>query len=258
MAKGDWFTKFEWRRWKSDSDLALASAETRGVWFELLCCMFEKDSDRVTGTPTELARLARVSDCEMQRALEQFRALQIAECNTNGNGSVTVVCRFLKNARIARENTAKRVAKHRQNRAGNEKVTTPNSNSNSKSNSQSKTEDPPIPPAGGIVFPLQLQSDAFALVWAEWLKYRRELRKPMKQSTIDAQLSALAAVGEEAAMAAIRTSIKNGWTGLFPEKANGLCGPNQANSRPSSEDARRAADRAQRVGGDSKPAVKVY
>jgi hypothetical protein len=165
--KKDWYAKFEWKRWKSDSDLALSSAETRGVWIELLCCMFEKDSDRVTGTLTELARLARVSDSEMQRALDSIRALQIAECNTNGNGSVTLVCRFLQSELKARKNNALRVQRYRENKACNGRVTSDVArHSNSNSN-----KEPPNPPAGGGGV------SGFDRWWAEYPKRRRTGRK---------------------------------------------------------------------------------
>jgi hypothetical protein len=48
------------------------------------------------------------------------------------------------------------------------------------------------------------------------------------------------------------------WENLPPESTNGPDHRNQSHRRQTSEDARRAADRASRVGGDARPAVKVY
>lgn len=53
--------------------------------------------------------------------------------------------------------------------------------------------------------------------WADWEKYRRELRKPLTQSTVKAQLKDLEAHKDQH-VEMIRQSIKNGWMGLFPLK----------------------------------------
>jgi hypothetical protein len=48
------------------------------------------------------------------------------------------------------------------------------------------------------------------------------------------------------------------WENAPTESTNGPDHRNQSHRRQTSEDARRAADRASRVGGDARPAVKVY
>jgi len=69
--------------------------------------------------------------------------------------------------------------------------------------------------APDIVFPESLKSDGFQVEWRKWISYRIEMKKPLQPATIQAQLAQLAEAGEEAAIAAIKDSIANGWRGLF-------------------------------------------
>lgn len=50
--------------------------------------------------------------------------------------------------------------------------------------------------------------------WEQWVSYRKQLRKPLKQVSIPAAQKALAAFGSEQ-RATVERSIANGWTGLF-------------------------------------------
>lgn len=62
---------------------------------------------------------------------------------------------------------------------------------------------------------LPFDSDDFAKEWEAWLKYRREIRKPLKIQSAKAQLAKLHSYGEAGAIVSIRRSIENGWIGLF-------------------------------------------
>ena len=53
--------------------------------------------------------------------------------------------------------------------------------------------------------------------WEAWVAYRRELRKPLKPSTVKLQIRFLS-VHQADHVEIIQTSIRNGWTGLFPLK----------------------------------------
>jgi hypothetical protein len=68
-------------------------------------------------------------------------------------------------------------------------------------------------------FPALLNRQGFQDSWERWVKYRKEMRKPMKRSTIDEQLKFLN--NQPDPIAIINESIRNGWTGLFPIKENG-------------------------------------
>jgi len=55
--------------------------------------------------------------------------------------------------------------------------------------------------------------------WADWCQYRKEIRKPLTAKSCELQAKALA--GHSAPDQVLATSIANGWTGIFPEKAAG-------------------------------------
>lgn len=57
--------------------------------------------------------------------------------------------------------------------------------------------------------------DAFKHSWDSWVNYRAEIRKPLKNSTMKAQIEMLETLTEDKAIEVISTSIRNGWQGLF-------------------------------------------
>lgn len=61
--------------------------------------------------------------------------------------------------------------------------------------------------------------------WDRWVKYRSEIRKPIKPASMESAQKALAAFkGEQAAV--VERSIANGWQGLFPlNTRNGEAAP---------------------------------
>lgn len=68
--------------------------------------------------------------------------------------------------------------------------------------------------SSGAVQSLPFQTKEFSDAWNDWLKYRRELKKPLTPSTIKSQLKGLESLTESDAIAAIRLSIMKGWQGL--------------------------------------------
>ncbi len=78
-----------------------------------------------------------------------------------------------------------------------------------KKGSNTKSPPPPLPFA----------SPEFAAAWSDWVAYRRERKRLLTNATIKKQLSDLKEWGEAAAIESIETSIRCGWQGLFPPKA---------------------------------------
>jgi hypothetical protein len=62
---------------------------------------------------------------------------------------------------------------------------------------------------------LPFESEAFRETWELWRKHRTEIRKPLKPTATNQQLTKLKEMGEQRAIAAIKHSIGNGWTGIF-------------------------------------------
>jgi Helix-turn-helix domain len=86
--------------------------------------------------------------------------------------------------------------------------------SGSFSDLPSKTADPPIPSA--------LQTPAFLEAWAEWLQYRRQIKKALKPLSQTKQLKEFQSWGPDRAIAAINHSIARSYQGPYePNGQNG-------------------------------------
>lgn len=68
------------------------------------------------------------------------------------------------------------------------------------------------------LIPASLKTIEFEIAWDQWCKYRKEIKKTISKSTAERQLQTLGRYPPSIAVMAIDESIKNGWTGLFPEK----------------------------------------
>lgn len=91
---------------------------------------------------------------------------------------------------------------------------------------EEEKEIPPNPPQGAKVpaIPPELDTEPFREIWQEWKQHRREKRSGLKPTTAKSQLKSLAAMGEGRAIAALRYSITQGYTGIFepdPVKVRG-------------------------------------
>lgn len=76
-----------------------------------------------------------------------------------------------------------------------------------------------IAPVEETAFPVGLDSAGFRAAWLDWLAYRREAKLgKWKPRTVSAKLAEMAGWGEAAAIESIRSSIANGWQGLFEPK----------------------------------------
>lgn len=72
------------------------------------------------------------------------------------------------------------------------------------------------------VSPLPFSSEAFSKAWQGWIDYRKQLKKPLKDATVQAQWKEFVLWGEQKSVEAIEQSIKQGWQGLFePSKKFG-------------------------------------
>ena len=77
-------------------------------------------------------------------------------------------------------------------------------------------EEDPFP---ATMFPEAFQqSEEFGRVSADWSRFRREIKKPLKPSTAERQVKVLVGFGVEGAIQSIEQSITNGWTGIFEPK----------------------------------------
>lgn len=113
MAK-DWWFKFDFKLWRTDSKLRRCSLETRGFWLECICAMRESDSFELHGSYEELGWLIGCSPEVVARCALELHRTDAAHV-TLGNGEVTLVSRYIKKEDKTKRLTRLRVAKHRGN-----------------------------------------------------------------------------------------------------------------------------------------------
>lgn len=92
-----------------------------------------------------------------------------------------------------------------------------------------------------IIIPDSLNFPDFISVWESWKTFRKQLKKPLTDKSIEAQLKQLATDGKDIAIKKIEQSIANGWQGLFDIKNNG--GNNGTGKRFVGEFERNAAEK---------------
>lgn len=68
------------------------------------------------------------------------------------------------------------------------------------------------------IIPESLNTDVFLAVWEEWQQYRKEIKKPLKPTSIKYQLRKLKEYPPETAAAMLTQSIENQWQGIFELK----------------------------------------
>ncbi len=64
---------------------------------------------------------------------------------------------------------------------------------------------------------LPFASIEFKTSWEKWLKYRKEIKKPITPTMAETQLKNLEGMGEKRAIAMIENTIGKGWQGLREE-----------------------------------------
>ena len=80
----------------------------------------------------------------------------------------------------------------------------------------------PLPPRGkeagfdasNLILPPGLDTDAFREAWNLWCRHRREIKKPLKPTMAEQQLSQFVEWGESRSIAAIRHTVAKGWQGI--------------------------------------------
>lgn len=66
--------------WRRDTQVQMATMETRGVWFEMLCCMWDSpDRGKLTGTISELSRMIGCSDEVFEIAINEINRLKMGD-----------------------------------------------------------------------------------------------------------------------------------------------------------------------------------
>jgi hypothetical protein len=109
--------------WMKDPALGMCSPQTRGIWIDFLCAVFNYGhGGSVTGTREQLARLCRCTVAEMDAALGELLQTRTADISFGRNGQITVTSRRLQREAKERENNALRQKRHREKKKSNAPV----------------------------------------------------------------------------------------------------------------------------------------
>lgn len=80
----------------------------------------------------------------------------------------------------------------------------------------------PLPPRGKeagfnpseVVLPPEINSPEMQAAWLLWCKHRAEIKKPLKPTMVEQQLSQFVQWGQNRSIAAIRHTVARGWQGI--------------------------------------------
>lgn len=86
------WAKFYHADWRADAALAMCSPATRGIWMEMLCIMWQNNTDQISGTIDQLARLCRCTPAEVEAATKEIRSADVCE-TVNGGAVYTLISR---------------------------------------------------------------------------------------------------------------------------------------------------------------------
>ena len=68
---------------------------------------------------------------------------------------------------------------------------------------------------------MAIDTEDFREAWSTWLTYRKQIKKPLAETSLTAQLKEFADWGAERSIAAIRHTIRQGWQGIREPEQNG-------------------------------------
>jgi hypothetical protein len=192
--------------WLKDPAVSLCSPATRGVWIDLLCAMHEAGRvGSLSGTPEQLARLARCVPSDLAQALTDIQATGAADV-TERNGVVTVTNRRMAREAKERSSNALRQAKRRGSAVCHDKHTPLSHLYDSESETDFLNSVPENLRGGTILEALKL--------WLVYKHGRGESYEPTGRRMMFSRASKLAALhGTDAVADAIERAIANRWQG---------------------------------------------
>lgn len=89
----------------------------------------------------------------------------------------------------------------------------------------------PLPDCPAVAWPEGLgESKAFTRAWRDFVRHRKEIGAPLRQTGAERALAKCKAWGAEAAVAALHESIASGWRGVFPVKGGPRVGQGGQNA----------------------------
>jgi hypothetical protein len=205
--------------WRKDPGVQSLDYETRGIWWEIICLLHESDQRGVlllNGNPMPeeaLCRLLGLDNQKLTTAITTLLTYGVAK-RRESDGA-------LYSKRMVSDEKLRQIRKEAGSKGGNplllnQKATSKVKQKPTPSSSSSSSSSP----TGTESLTLPFASTEFAETWGKWIKYRKEIKKPITPTMAESQLKNLAAMGEKRAIAMIENTIVKGWQGLREEEAS--------------------------------------
>jgi uncharacterized protein YdaU (DUF1376 family) len=126
--------------WLRDPQLRMASACSRGIWFDLLCHMWNTPQRGViAGTTDQLRRITGCSESEFAAFLEELEKLSFGDLSRENDGDLRIVNRRMVRDEKDRRDAAIRQRRHRRGEPKAEAVTPPSHENHGASSSSSSS-----------------------------------------------------------------------------------------------------------------------
>jgi hypothetical protein len=210
--------QFYVKDWLSDPQLRMASFQTKGIWIDILCLMWESnDRGKLTGTIQEFCKMLGATEEEFTGFLIEAKRLNFAsvtKSNNESNAEVTLENRRMVRDEKARKNNALRQSRFKSNAKSNTKVThevTPPSSTASSSPSSNNNNKP-------LISPLKIPDWVSEDIFSEYQKARSKKLKPASFNKFFSKLKRLSEQSKVTPEEILNQSIENGWDGIFAIK----------------------------------------
>ncbi|RLC34414.1 hypothetical protein DRH14_03075 [Candidatus Shapirobacteria bacterium] len=213
--------------WRKDTQVQMASMQTRGVWFEMLCCMWDAPERGVLeGKKEDLCRLLGCERAVFDEAILDISRLKIADVQ-NGQDFVKIVNRRMYKEEKLREYN--RLAKRRQrmkevSQGKSQKNVNLYSSSSSSSSKRKeikeKKKEKVNSPSSKKKSMKEKEELPFWLnekIWEDFRAHRVALKKkmtPQAEKMLIRKLDRLRQSGNDPTQV-LEESIANGWQGVF-------------------------------------------
>jgi hypothetical protein len=218
--------------WLRDTALRTCSVAARGLWIDMICYMHEGNPYGVLKVNQKVilaANLAAMIGATLQETEGWLNELESAGVFDRGEEGEIMSRRMIRDEKLrnARASGGKLggnpslvkgkvngKVNHQTNLATKNKVNQKPTPSSSSSSSTS------VLVSTNVDTPLPFDSADFKLFWSNWEQHRKEKKAKLTPTARNQQLEKLKDMGEHRAIAALKNSLANGWTGIFePERA---------------------------------------
>lgn len=201
----------------ADMRVRMLSWASRGLYMDLLCYCW-----REGWIPSDGSAIAQLSGCHDLAIIEP--CLELFE--SHPNDPKKLVHKRLEEERegqerrrIERSESGRRGAESKWGKGKKAKPKSRHGSANGSAINQPMAKDGSSSSTSSSTsireeLALPYLSPEFSQAWSEWVQHRAEKKKPLKPTTIKAQLKMLAKIGEARAIAMIEHTIFKGWEGL--------------------------------------------